>query len=205
MRSSTIVGIVLAAAACVLLLAAPLASAETTLCKSNQDPCPESEEYPEGTHFEAVAKDLTLVNAYELETLETVTCEESVLSGEVYLEGEVTLTGISLSGCKSSLNFKCKGATTQALGTLLLSNIGEGIGTATFSETKVQVSCFFICTYSYGEKEPAFDFLSTTGEKPASLAAKEVVFPKMNAFCPPETTITATYKVTSPTPLYISS
>jgi len=205
MKWTATFGIVLAAAACALLLAAPLASAETTLCKSNQDPCPESEEYPEGTHFEAVAKDLTLVNAYESETLETVTCEESVLSGEVYLGGEVTLTSISLSGCKSSLNFKCKGATTQALGTLLLSNIGEGIGTATFSETKVQVSCFFICTYSYSEKEPAFDFLSTAGEELALLSAEEVIFPVVGAICPPETTITATYKVTSPTPLYISS
>lgn len=207
MKSTAILGLIIASAACFLLVSASAAMAETTtLCQSEQVPCPEEEKYPEGTQVEAAAEGLTLSNEYE-----TVTCKESIILGEVSSESlanplELILTSVSLSGCTcGEIHHLQAKVTVLNLGEFLLSRTAKGLGAASFSGTKVLVSCFFNCTYLYGEN-PIFHFLSTVGEEPASLTAEKLGLTKEpSAFCPPGTVITATYKVASPTPLYISS
>jgi len=188
----------------------------TTLCKTNAAKCAQADQYPSGTQFQASLQSktsLTLSGAgYGL------TCSGSTLSGSTSAQsGEPLLAKISaltLAGCKAAAGMNCTfsaaglpySATFARNEEFGLEGASEGTLAASASgqfNPGIHYSCNSLganCTYDFADLS-----LEVNGGSPATLVANEV--PLVNAGlspCAEEVTLSATYNVSTPSPLFVS-
>ena len=214
MRNPWRVALLAAAALAVLALAGTSVAAakNVTLCKENLKECPEKSRYPAGTKLSlklVEGKKAVLKSAFR-----TIECQKSEISAVTENQsGSAVITTInefSLKECKS-------GATECTVSPLGLTWWGEiafwnffiayhyrivqhsGGGRPRFQDSCGGVSC------TYGN-EPIGSFKWESGA-PATLYAEALELKKetgSNALCSSTATLTATYTVSSPNPLYIT-
>jgi hypothetical protein len=196
MRTIKIWSLALGAALLAVVFAgASTASAgPTTLCMTSERPCQEGNRHPAGA-FEAKSTKATFPNS-----ISTVTCSESVLSGETTAaSGDpllLTFTGWSMKGCSTASGTACtitavglpaNGSlawTADISGTLGVSNGGAG-------EPGWTVKCGFLinCTFT-GEPTLA------VGGKTITASAEPMN--RTGGFCPATTSFTANYTISQP-------
>jgi hypothetical protein len=189
---------VVAAAAVMAFIGAGTASA-TVLCKTATNPCTEK-------HGDVTIHG-TLVGSATLESGSEVldTCTASMIHGKVEQTGSATST---VSGKISELTWgSCTNPTTTVtLGSLEIHHIaGTNNGTLTAIGTEVTVSGIFgvSCTYGAGT---GLDLGTVKGGSPSIITISTKVKKTAGSFvCPSEPTWTAEYKVTEPSPLFVSA
>jgi hypothetical protein len=201
--------VALPAALVALAAVAAIPASATTLCKANEAPCSEANEWEqeEGGKDIPVTYKASLKAGTEAEFASSITakCKKSSITGlaidteqepdEVPLE--ITVTALSFSECSG-----CTVVTAQGLpwtgGTLEATGSGNG----EFAIAKVKVlleKCPLgaSCTMTAGSI--VMDF---TGGKPAELKAVKEPVSVSGAFCGTSGVFTATYSVTEPNPVW---
>jgi hypothetical protein len=203
-----IIGLV-AVAAMAMMAFAGSASA-TVLCNNNLSTTACSSKVAAGTLIES-----SLTGSSVLKSGETTlnTCTGGKFTSEVSNAGSSTTTvsgpnkTIDFEGCVSTVHTKssCEFCEHVANGTLEIHHIaGTDNGTVTASGVVITNTIFGTsCIYQSGVGK---DLGTLVGGNPASLNINITVTeltPK--AICPDTPTWTATFKVTSPTPLYVAA
>jgi hypothetical protein len=211
----------LAAVAAMALMAfvgAGTASA-TVLCKTQLTTgCAASGwDYPAGTTIDATLKSPTSTATLETTGGTTLdTCTGSTVHGKTETTGSSTTTvsgkltselnaegdpkGLTWSGCTVP-------TTTLAAGSLeihWISGTDNGTLTASGAEVTVNTGFFGACVYGTGTGK---DLGTLLGGSPATLAISTNVTLTKNesGLCPSETKWTATYEVTTPKPLFVTT
>ncbi len=185
------------------------ASPATRLCKANTGPCTKSNRHPIGTTLEGTLEGNSVFEFLYEGKLREPACEGGTLTAKTTeaaqpLIGEVSAMSFSKCGAgvcaveAQSLPYKAEiEKTTGGNGTLVLVSGGSGA-------PKIEVNCgkSFKCIY----KATSVSF-SVTGGNPAKLAVSQT-FEKdaaSEAECGASMTWKATYKLTKPTPLFVTS
>ncbi|MDX6608354.1 MAG: hypothetical protein QOF85_279 [Solirubrobacterales bacterium] len=205
MRTQKALGLILACAVTAMaLLGASTASAETTaLCKKHENPCAAANIYT--GHIEAVA-----VNPKLLTSLTTIQCKKALFLGNALGLANPLIIHVEkfefFDDCLTAGEDPCEFKSLE-LGLALLLRTGSNLGTLTLHNTKILVSCpmeFIDCVYG---GLPIFHMEgSPTQETLATILTNEVLWEHgESVFCPMEAKLDATYKVTLPDPIVISS
>ena len=177
------------------------------LCAVNTNPCPEEDRYPSGTSLEGSLEGNSLFEFLYEGKLREPACESGAFSGKT------TQDSIPLIGEVSTLSFsKCGGgvcavqAQTPPFNASIEPTTG-GNGTLTMgtgATPKIEVNCggAFKCIY----KAASVSF-AVTGGNPAKLAVSQTLEKDAasGAECGSTMTWKATYKLTKPTPLFVTS
>jgi len=192
----------LAAVAAMALMAfvgAGTASA-TKLCSANENPCSAAHTYATGTTITSTLKSGTSAILETFGGLVRDTCTGSEVSGKTSNESGTTISGsvstLSFSGCSA------KTSVLEQTGTLEIGSKGE----VTAKGFRVTVEILGeSCVYSAGTGTA----LGTlTGGSPATLTVSATVninTKESGANCATSSNWTATYTVTTPTSLFVSS
>lgn len=195
---------VIAAAAVMAFVGAGTASAETTLCKVTSDPCPAGQGYGVGT---VTKGQLVAGTKAELTGGFNIRCEESTIEGSV--ETATTPTGnVAAANLKWG---KCNGTVkTVTPGTIGVHHDGEHNGTLTVKDFVVTVELLGVHCYfrpeanAHGTLTAGDPALIHFTELPVELIDNEIH--NSDGFgCPSTAKWDATYEVTSPTPLYVTT
>lgn len=211
MRFIKMLGLAAAAAMALMgFLGAGTASA-TTLCKTVPDAsgnCEAAWHYPVGTQIHATLEGSAILEDTSGNVLDT--CTESTILAHTTTTGGATET---VKGQITALSWgsgttPCTATTDTvagALGTLEVhAETPHGNGTLTGAGSKVAVTLFGVtCTYGTGI---GTDLGTVTGGNPATIDVNAVISKQEGGFlCPSTTKWTASYVVTSPTPLYVAT
>ena len=133
-RIETIGLIALAALALTAVFGVGSASAATTLCKVNTEPCAEADRYPASTSIEASATNVATEGSFWFSM-----CNTSTLSGKTSEQAgtplQVEITSLKFSGCGS-----CKSAASTASWSGSVSATSGGNGSLTAKETNLLFS-----------------------------------------------------------------
>jgi hypothetical protein len=141
----TVLGLSLVAAmAFVGVVGTTMASAQTTLCKENKDPCPEAQRYPAGTVLEGSASVPLILGTYSGFN-GTIDCLSSVVSGRLESSAGnplvVKIEKLTFTGtCHSTFGGTCTVAAIK-LGKINLSRTAANLGTAAFLGNEIKVTC----------------------------------------------------------------
>jgi hypothetical protein len=176
-------------------------AATTVLCKIDESPCPEANQWTL-TQLEAKAEPFKL-----LTSIVEVECTSSTLTGALGQLLTTQVAGIEslvFVGCKTPGGTACQVATGGVGGLdLLRTNVNLGEGTLLNTEIKVKCGLLINCVY---EGEPVLHLFGKNGAEVAKLTASEVVMTKIaGSFCPMTTKLDATYKILVPLPVFIQS
>jgi hypothetical protein len=183
---------------------ASASASETALCKSieSSTSCSSPNRYPSGTEVQASSTNLTITTS-----LGTVTCGESSLKAKTNsLSGEplgATVSAWTIGTCHiGELTCSITGQPHQPYngsfygeeggnGTLVVNGTGGNAGWT--------LSCGAVlrCTLSTNGS------LRVTGGNPASMAASGSMKTEGGLFCPSSASLSATYTVNSPKPLFL--
>jgi hypothetical protein len=204
-RPHKAIGLALACALTTMaFLGASSASAGTTaLCKKHENPCAAANIYT--GHIEAVAEGPQL-----LTNATTIQCKKALFLGfALGLANPLTIHVEKFEffdDCLTTEGNACEFKTLE-LGLALLLRTAANLGTLTLHDTKVLVSCpqeFIHCVYG---GLPVFHMEgSPTKESLATILSNEVLWEHGESlFCPMESKLDATFKVTLPDPIVISS
>jgi hypothetical protein len=199
-----LVPVVLAVIAAMAIVGASAASA-TVLCKTNTTPC--SEKYAVGTEIKASLTSGTsakfVSNGGEL----TYTCTGGALGGKIEAGGSSTETvrtslptsSFSWSGCVWPMTAIKSGE----MEVHWISGTTNGTVTAKGLEISVDTSALGagFCTYALWSEQPHIGVL--TGGVTPTLHLSATLIRTSGPICRTSLTWTATYTVTSPTPLYV--
>jgi hypothetical protein len=205
MKYVKILGLAAVAAMALMAFAGAGTASASTLCQTTVDSCPAAWDYPTGT---AISASLTSASAtLEVSGLTEDTCTTSAVAGTTSNTGSSSET---VEGAIGTLTFTNCTNTTKVLakGNLEVhADGGHGAGILTGKGNRVTVVAFgFIsCVANTGTGTN----LGTIDE-PANATSDAVVtvnatIPLEGAGCPANAQWTATYTVTSPTPLYVST
>jgi hypothetical protein len=207
-RLISLLGVVCVAAA-VFVAAAP-ASASTVLCKKAGASCEAAQQYPGGTTINA---SLSGGNKAKFTSgFATLQCTGSTLAATTEAEAgapiAAELTALTFSGCTAPGFTGCSAVSSNLPTNSTLAATGAGNGTLTVQGGGFDFTCTIegspiTCRYSASSAP-----FSLTGGSPAALAASGVVFEKVSGssgLCSKTMTSSATYSVSSPTPLYSST
>jgi hypothetical protein len=204
MRLPKLVGLLLAIAALLTMAALASTASATVLCKASEETCSTENQYPSGT---TVSASLASGTTAKIQSgFETITCTGSSLADE---NGSGTplpgaLTEMGFSGCTSSLGGSCTTSSSGAPTETSLSSTGGGNGTLKGNTPVFEFTCVGVtCRYS----ATAFE-ASLTGGSPASLTASKVALAKQsgsNGLCSAAATLTASYTVSSPNPVFVTN
>jgi hypothetical protein len=186
----------IAAAALTAFVGAGTASAETTLCAVNTSPCPAGSAYGTGTTINAQLKAGTHATLHA--GFAEITCKKSTVTGKI--ENATTP-----SGKISNLTFtECSGVVKVLKnGSLTAHHSGGGNGnlTATGVEVTVEqagVHCIYGGNITTG--------LNLTGGNPATMTSTaKIPLVSGGFFCASPANWTASYEVTSPKPLFVTT
>ena len=209
MRTFKLLGLAgIAAIAAMAFLGAGTASA-TKLCKTAAEAGACASSYASGTKISASSTEALLKT-----NLGTVICKKSAVSGKTTTAGGGA--GVPVAGTVETLTFsECKLGSTSCTATAVhltytasvawtsgnngTFTVGKGTGGAPGAH--VVCGSLIDCTFT-GEGIQ----LDVDGGAPALVLAKEEVLAKESGgfFCPSTSTWTATYSVSTPTPLFIS-
>jgi len=196
-----------AAAALMAFVGASTASA-TVLCKtagtSEGTTCPANQAYPAGTSIHAVNSGITKLTTEFL----NIECEESTVEGSTNNEGSATET---VTGAISILTFsKCNcEVVVLKKGTLEVhwtANTNNGTLTSSGAEVTAQCTVPLIgkvhCIYATS----ATNLGTATGGAEATMDISSADIPRLatSSLCDKTANWDATYKVTSPKPLFIA-
>jgi hypothetical protein len=181
----------------------------TVLCSANQTPCAAKSVYPKGTALKA---QLEAGSAFQLSGEVPVKCTESSIttstSAESGLPLAASVSGMSFGGCKL-FGFNCTDAavnlpygaaierTSGGNGNLTLSSGGSGAPAFTVLCPLLAVECkFSVSGVQFGVQ----------GGNPAKLTATAVKLQSEinKAMCGETATLSATYSVSSPAPLFVT-
>jgi hypothetical protein len=203
----------LAAIAALALTAFGAGSASATnLCSTNTNPCTGTL-YGAGTNLSAKLK--TGTTAVLTNSLDTVTCTESSISGSISSNTSSgknttgTISSVTFTGCTDQNGSNCTvevkntpwhaEATTETSksngnGKLDVKSHGTG-----HPEAKVVCGGFLSCTFG-----TELATLGITGGNPAAVKAAGINLSLISGFfCPSSATWDAEYEVTAPKPLYV--
>jgi RHS repeat-associated protein len=189
-----------AAVALIVLISAGPASA-TVLCKNNSSTSSCSETYGTGTEMKATSEGTsTLTTAFK-----NIECSEATIQGKTTNE-----SGTAIEGKIETLTFGKCNCEVKVIkgGTFSITQISAtDNGTFKSSGTEVTTSCSTIfgtvhCIYATSST----DLGTLTGGKPAKFDISSADIPRLttNALCDETANWDATYKITSPEPLYVS-
>lgn len=207
-RAAHLIGIIAVVATVILGLAgAGSASASTALCKANELPCAEANQYGSISYKGQLA---TFTNATFLTSVGNIVCTGSEFSGQSNgglaessfgLEGK--LLTLTFTGCKLGTS-KC---TVKAEFLWYWADISYVEGTMNgllrLSDPQIHVTeCLNLnCVFWEG-----FVYLDIQGGKPASVvASEEELLRTEGIFCPSAAIWDAEYHLSSPESLYVSS
>jgi len=164
--------------------------------------CPSGWAYGSGTTIHAVN-----ISSLKLDTtFKTTECTGSTITSEISTEGDATHTVFAPEGTLTFTGCNCTRTVLKA-GTIEIHWIpGTHNGTLTSNETEITVTCSTIFGNVHCIYETTNDSLGDiTGGNPAVFHSTAVINKKpTNALCSEESTWTATYEFTSPTPLYVT-
>jgi len=210
MRSVRPLGLLLAiAAVAVLAVAAAPASASTVLCKTAESPC-EAQKYPGG---QAINSSIAEGTKFKFTSgFITVQCSSGTIDSRTRSEAgsplSVRLTGVTLSNCTANLGGTCTAGGYGVPRTTTLAATGSGNGSLNVGGAGIEFTCVVFgtpvtCRYAAS----AEGALSVSGGSPASLTATNlpVSLASGHGLCSKTATITASYRVTSPNPLYVAT
>ncbi len=212
----------IAAVTAMALIGASSALAESTaLCKVNENPCSEENEYPAGTKVSARLLHQTASSTENLKNVspslllgpnlvEEVKCFESSASGVTTSGLANPLTGelksLSFGHCFHKTGVGCT-VTVNKLGTLTLLKTGANVGEAKVSGVLVTVVCgLFERAYKTEALPMSAKGTGPSGEV-AELVADHAKLTKegLGVGCPSEGFFDAKYEITEPSPGFITS
>jgi hypothetical protein len=216
MKHLKILGLALVTAAALTASFGAGSASATELCKTPVTPCPDKHVvegvetqnmYLPGTHMRATTTKLVLTTS-----ITTITCTSSTIEGEITNTGGATTTAVSgkttaltLTGCTRTGGEKCTMVSTS-LGTFSITG-GAASSTAKFnyniiSKTGWNMTCgFFInCTFSTSSATLAGQNQSTGMP---TVKAENIALAREGGLCPETSTLSASYEITEPTPLYV--
>jgi hypothetical protein len=219
MKYVKILGLVVVAAAALMVFIGASTASATVLCKTPGTgtpvgtTCPGNQAYPAGTEIHMISEsNVVLTTGSEFTE---ITCKSGTLKGTLENEGSATETVKGDSASASDLswgecstpNGKCT-VTTVAAGTLEVHWIeGSHNGTVTVSNLQVTSNCASI----FGTIHCIFvpetgHFGVLTGGAPATLDIEEAPFKPVatSSLCPETPKLDAKYLVTTPNPLYVT-
>ena len=191
---------VLLGTAALLALGAGAASA-TELCSTNTHPCTGTK-YGTGTSLKAQLA--TGTTATLTTSIGNVVCTSATLAGKTTTAGsevntvEGEFTSETFSNC--TLGSTACEVRSSGFPTFSIFATGGGNASVTVFFFRVWASCgsFINCEFSGGQWS-----LALTGGNPAHLTASKASMAGINGFfCPKEGLFDATYRVTSPAPLF---
>lgn len=203
-----IVSLITAIAVAAVGAVAPSAFAGTVLCSEESSACPAESTYPAGTTIEAQLQSATSV---VFSGVLTEKCSSSTLAGrstgEVGAAVPVELTGMTLSCSSPCKTVKAVGlpysaeavATESGDGTLTVGEAGEETPAVSFSNCSFGTSC----TYSLSGVS-----LNVEGGSAANLVAKSAQLNRiegMALFCGKSVKLSASYEVSTPAPLFVTT
>jgi hypothetical protein len=176
------------------------ATAETSLCESAASPCGSAEIYPAGTALKASLKEGT--KALLATNLLNVECTSASLEGKTSAASAeplpLEISSLSFGGCKTgSTGCEVKATTLPSATSISLTSPPNGKLFLKGGEVSFICGKLINCTYFTNS-------LEAQGGNPALLVAKEVELAKVGGFlCPLVSKWSATYSVSSPTPVYV--
>ncbi len=212
MKSLKILGLTaVVAGALITLLGAGTASA-TVLCKEAGTGSPTGTTCPSGKGYGA-EQEIHAVNSGNVKldtTFKTISCTGSTIKGTTSKEGSATETVTGPEGTLTLTGCNCSTVKVLHAGTLEIHWIsGTHNGTVTSSGSETTTICSTIfgnvhCTYATSNTDVGTLAGGTTATLTASshLPVNEA---ESDGLCPEESTWTATYSVTTPDALYVTS
>jgi len=209
MKCVKMLGLASVAAVALVAFAGASSASATVLCKTTpgglSTPCSANQAYPANTQLLAEASTTVKLDT----TFKTVECSSSTIEGTTSNEGsasetvKVPVVRYAYGSCNCTVSVLKKGS-------LEIHWIeGTHKGTVTLNETETTVSCSTIfgtvhCIY-VTENDSIGDI--TESSTPSTRAVFHATGPTFrlatNALCSEEGTLTATYEIVSPAPLYI--
>ena len=191
-----------AAAAAVMAFLGVGAASATVLCTTTSTPC--TVPYPEETKFHATLEPGASALFQDTSGSEKKTCTEGTIKGKITKKGGAGATVII--GLEEWTWTNCTHTTvTIAAGELEVHNIvNTDNGTITGRNTKwTTVINGITCTYGFGN---GVDIGDLTGGFPATIDIDTVLSRQGGGFLCPETmTLTASFLVTEPKPLFVEA
>jgi len=199
MKNLKMLGLGVLAAATLMAFTAVGTASATVICKTNTSPC--SEKYPAGTEIKASLSGTSTMTTTEGTVLDT--CSGGSLTGSTKTSGSanetvggpVTAANLTWTNCTEP-TVTLKGGETE---THSLSGTSNGTYTASGFEVTINTTIFGSCLFSV---EAGRDIGTVTGGAPAVVDINAVITRK-SGLCPSTVKWVGTYKVTSPTPLYV--
>jgi hypothetical protein len=204
MKSIRMLGFAIAAAlAATAFIGAGSASA-TVLCKAAQADCTPANTYPAETEIGAQATSLTFHTS-----IIDIKCTSSGLEAVTEAEAGTPLdllARLTFGGCATPGGSSCSVEMAPGLGGVYETAIAwtsgnNGTLLEAFPRTNVNCTGGIICTYS---SVPGGTKFAVTGGNPATVTASKVALAAEGPFCPASTTVSVTYTVQSPKPLFVS-
>jgi hypothetical protein len=203
----------IAATALTALVGAGSASAGVVACTVNTGPCPSGNEYTGA--IESHLK--TGTNAVLSNSVDTVTCTESTMNGEITTATNANnnstgkITAVNFGGCKDQNGETCTTTVehlpwhAELTSTEVAGKInGNGKMTVTSGgsggpQAKVVCGSFLSCTF--GVESATVDVI---GGNPAIIKTTGIEMTHISGFlCPTTATWTAEYSITKPTSLFV--
>jgi hypothetical protein len=178
----------------------------TVLCKTNTTPC--GEKYPAGTELKASLASGTSGKFVSSTGELTYTCTGGAIGGKIEAAGGSTETVRASMPAASFAWSGCVWPMTAVKGAELeihwISGSTNGTVTVKGLEISVDTSAIGggVCTYAVTTERPHMGVL-TGGTSPTLDVSLFLVRTGSNLICKTSLTWTATYTVTSPTPLYV--
>lgn len=194
-----------AAVSATAFIGASSASATSTVfCSENVLVCPAAKKIEHAT-FTALSTSPFFSNA-----VANMSCTHTVFSGNVLLLANPLVGHVSLwdfTGCSESIfGSKCTIATNNSWLFYIL-KIGPNKGTLSMEGAEMLINCSSIGFHCiYGNPTTSLSVAGSVGTALAAVVATSVTLPKKGGgfFCPETSSLSATYTVTTPDPVYIA-
>jgi hypothetical protein len=210
MKHLKILGLAAIAALALTAITGAGTASASRLCKTTVAVCPDAWDWPAGTNLQFSLDSASVV--FEVNGIIEDTCTTSTMAGNTMNTGSSTETVEIPLGTKTFTN--CTNTTkVLARGALEIhadpnaqgQDVGAGTVTSKGTELTVVAFGFISCVLKTGAgldigtlDEPA------NANSDATLTVKATI-QAFGAGCPPSVDLTGEYKVTSPTPLYVST
>jgi len=190
----------LAVLAAMALMAVAGSASATVLCKEEKNPCG-SADYPAGTEFKAEEMpENTMLWKSQGKTIDE--CSGSLTAGKTTNTGglgsavTVELSTFSWGTCSKSREIIKAGPLE-----IHYKHLGNSIGTVTLKELEWKEG---LCTFGHSNIDIGDITKPETGKTYSTLLI-DALYPRISGFgCGETVTFAATFKITIPTPLYVS-
>jgi hypothetical protein len=194
MRSANLFAALAGLAVFTLAIAVPAASAESTFCKATETPCSKENTYGAGTTLKATQEGNFKLAKWE--AFSGLTCQQGSLAGELE-------TSTSPKGPLTSLALEKCSATTKVLkaGSFSVRPAVEHDATIEMTGLELEVISGTTCIFG-GSVSSGITLLGG----PVPYIEVDATLNKIggSGTCPSSTTWTATYAISSPTPLHLT-